>query len=421
MKNKIKDRNTRVKKARKKQIQDEEASRMMNAATADLDVAVEATKHDVYYDQRETEYPKDAEHDEWKQTGFWGGYHTQGGDEVEAAREISDELAKQEAKIHEEALEAAKENVTMHLGQTSKYPQNYDASVLVRELRQNNRAHLNILNTDNFFLGSDLWNAYEVSCLTQAGMPVAAVGQILYPASSNYIVESKSLKLYLNSFNMTRLGTTPTTALEIMVNTVQADLSHLLETDVQVNLQMATNPFTLEYKKKGAWAPDNIFSSSSRQFTPDICETLETTIDVQGVRFDQYEESPQLLEGAQMPSTHFFHSSLLKSNCKVTHQPDWGDVFIYINSPYKIDKKSLLQYIVSFRHENHFHEEICETIYKRLHDKFTPAILGVACLYTRRGGIDINPVRVSSTSLLAPGWTKNGVLREDYHLKLYRQ
>ena len=95
-----------------------------------------------------------------------------------------------------------------------------------------------------------------------------------------------------------------------------------------------------------------------------------------------------------------FHSALLKSNCRVTSQPDWGDVFIYINTNRYIDKTSLLKYVVSFRGECHFHEEICECIYKRLHDKFNPEALFVMCLYARRGGIDINPVRASNVDLL---------------------
>lgn len=91
----------------------------------------------------------------------------------------------------------------------------------------------------------------------------------------------------------------------------------------------------------------------------------------------------------------------MRSNCRVTNQPDWGDVYIYMDSDYVPTLESLLQYIVSMRKENHFHEEICECIYKRLYDKFNPAELFVACLYTRRGGIDINPARASSNHLLS--------------------
>jgi 7-cyano-7-deazaguanine reductase len=425
-------RNSRIKKNTKKKPQkkvdpikpDDEVKRMMETAFINLDEAEEATKRDTEYHTKETKYPEDAEHEEWRGTGFWGGYHKQGGDEVIAAQQEMDKVREKEKEERREALKAAKEeqeDISKHLGQSSDYPRSYDASALVREKRQNNRAHLDVLETDNFFLGADLWNAYEISCLTVNGMPMTAVAQILYPCTNKYIVESKSLKLYLNSFNMTRLGKTTEAALKIMQDTVQTDLSELLETTVTVNLQPAVNPFTLEYERKSGWNPSNVFETGDRVFAPDKFKTLENIVDRDKLAFNWFEENPDLLKGGNPGGASLYHSSLLKSNCKITHQPDWGDVFIYINSDDGVSPESLLKYIVSFRHENHFHEEICETIYKRLHDKFHPHALGVSCFYTRRGGIDINPVRVSSEDIMGRTHRENSVLDSDYHVKLFRQ
>jgi 7-cyano-7-deazaguanine reductase len=124
------------------------------------------------------------------------------------------------------------------------------------------------------------------------------------------------------------------------------------------------------------------------------------------MKLDVYNESPELLELVEIEnvevvtSTARYHSSLLKSNCRVTSQPDWGDVYIMIKGHQQVTPESLLKYIVSFRDECHFHEEICETIYKRLHDILSPEQLCVTCLYARRGGIDINPVRATDLTLI---------------------
>ncbi|NBP00991.1 MAG: NADPH-dependent 7-cyano-7-deazaguanine reductase QueF [Proteobacteria bacterium] len=218
-------------------------------------------------------------------------------------------------------------NISKHLGKVTGYKSTYDPSLLVREPRINNRKHLGITDEDVPFGGFDIWNAYEVSCLTNEGMPIAAIAKIVYPCKNKYIVESKSIKLYMNSFNMQKFKGSIVSILTELQDTIARDLSKLLE-------------------------------------------------------------------------TQRFHSALLKSNCRVTSQPDWGDVYIHYKGKYEINPTSLLQYIVSFRDECHFHEEICETIYMRLLQKFYPEELVVSCLYVRRGGIDINPTRASNYSLL---------------------
>jgi len=280
-------------------------------------------------------------------------------------------------------------NISKHLGKVSKYKSTYDPSLLVREPRSSNRLHLNIKDDDLPFIGYDTWNAYEVSALVDSGLPVAGVAKIVYPASSKYIVESKSIKLYFNSFNMTKIGVNSKVVLDKIAIIAAEDLSNLLETDVRVYVH--SNAEVLR-KEKTAYTEWNHKSYS----------TLEDDYNVKGVTFETYKETPELLEVVDsVNDTVHYHSALLKSNCRVTSQPDWGDLYITITKKGKtIDPISLLKYIISFRDECHFHEEICETIYKRIYDKLAPDELAVRCLYARRGGIDINPERANSERLL---------------------
>jgi len=281
-------------------------------------------------------------------------------------------------------------NISVHLGKTSSYKSQYDPGLLVREPRQTNRNHLGIKDDNLPFVGYDTWNGYEISGLTNYGLPAVGIVKLSYPCNSKYIVESKSLKLYFNSFNMSKLGETSYDVLNEIEKRAVKDLSELLETTVSVTV--GGNGEVL--------VACNI-NAVDDWHTPDVI-TLEDTYPVDGVEFSVYSETPELLEvieEAPVEAVHY-HSALLKSNCRVTSQPDWGDVYIYINSKKSVDPISLLQYIVSFRDECHFHEEICETIYKRLYDLLEPKELRVKCLYARRGGIDINPERASSAELL---------------------
>jgi 7-cyano-7-deazaguanine reductase len=120
------------------------------------------------------------------------------------------------------------------------------------------------------------------------------------------------------------------------------------------------------------------------------------------MNFEHFNESPALLNGEVSSQEHVtcFHTDVLRSNCRVTNQPDWGDLFVFIQCKYKINLPSVLSYLISFRKENHFHEEVVEMIYQRLYSIFQPSKLMVAAMYTRRGGIDINPIRTSHHSLI---------------------
>ena len=272
-------------------------------------------------------------------------------------------------------------NVDTHLGKTSSYSGEYNKELLVREPRSNNREYLGINDDDLPFQGCDVWNGYEVSGLMNNGLPVNAIAKIVYSCDSKYIVESKSMKLYWNSFNMTKMGESENEVTNNIAKRAIEDLGELLETGVSVHLYFPDAK------------PDEETIQDSGNFIH-----LEISADDNAV-YDVYKETPELLEFEETldGASEFkkYKSNLLKSNCRVTSQPDWGDIFITIKANKQPTVTSLLQYIVSFRDENHFHEEICECIYKRLWDLCSPEELTVTCLYVRRGGWDINPHRIS--------------------------
>ena len=278
-----------------------------------------------------------------------------------------------------------------HLGQVggAGYSDTYDPSLLVEIPRYLNREAYGIDDNDLPFVGGDVWNAYEVSAITTKGLPVVGMLKIWYPADSKLHVESKSIKLYLNSFNMTQLGETDHECIKLLKERVKKDLSNLLQTKVQV--EMFTSEHSPSYAFKG-YAP------------------LDALVDLNKIEFTSYHSDATQLQAEEV-SEDFeigeikIQSNLLRSNCRVTNQPDWGDVFIHIKPTAGVvpDLESLAKYIVSHRQVSHFHEEICEMIYMHLKEAYNPAELMVACLYTRRGGLDINPIRASHKKLI-PGF-----------------
>jgi 7-cyano-7-deazaguanine reductase len=278
-----------------------------------------------------------------------------------------------------------------HLGQVggAGYSDTYDPSLLVEIPRYLNREAYGIDDNDLPFVGGDVWNAYEVSAITTKGLPVVGMLKIWYPADSKLHVESKSIKLYLNSFNMTQLGDTDHECIKLLKERVKKDLSDLLQTKVQV--EMFTSEHSPSYAFKG-YAP------------------LDALVDLNKIEFTSYHSDATQLQSEEV-SEDFeigeikIQSNLLRSNCRVTNQPDWGDVFIHIKPTAGVvpDLESLAKYIVSHRQVSHFHEEICEMIYMHLKEAYNPEELMVACLYTRRGGLDINPIRASHKKLI-PGF-----------------
>ena len=288
-------------------------------------------------------------------------------------------------------------NINQHLGKSSEYASNYDPSLLVREPRQSNRTHINVTDDNLPFIGGDTWNGYEVTGLTNSGRPVVGVAKFVYPCDSKYIVESKSLKLYFNSFCMTHLGDTEADVLRSIEEKAAKDLSENLETTAEVrvfsNFEALNDPTYAmrEWHRGDTHSADNIQGYI----------TLEEYCKDDAMVFDTYSETPELLEVIDSDrSPQLFHSALLRSRCRVTSQPDSGDVYIYFEGKNTVTEESLLKYLVSFRDECHFHEEICETIYTRLFELLKPDELVVRCLYARRGGWDINPERASNGKLL---------------------
>lgn len=263
------------------------------------------------------------------------------------------------------------------LGKKVKHSESYDSSLLVAVPRNENREKYNINNECLPFDGWDIWHAYEFSAMTKNGIPVTRLLKLRYSCKSEYIVESKSLKLYLNSFNMSRFGNTISDCLEICRKTIQKDLSDKLYTDVK------TCFIDNDAQRLG------IFSNF---------KNIMQLSDESAIKIEKFKEAPELLEISKIGKIkeYFLMFDSLRSNCRVTHQPDFGDVYIYYKSSKHIDEAGLIKYLTSFRSEYHFHEECCEMIYKRLNDLLDEEDeLLVCALYTRRGGIDICPVRKS--------------------------
>lgn len=270
------------------------------------------------------------------------------------------------------------------LGKNVGYPQAYCPEILVAVPRSQNREIYGINCPDDLFCGYDSWHAYEASFLLDNGMPVIGVLKIVYPSASNYIVESKSLKLYLGSFHMSHLGSDRAAATSQYTERIRQDLEQLLGTPVEVCFY---EDFPAE--------PDFDFTEY---------QILERNVQPEHIHFSVYQEAPDYLYQniRQEAGEIRVGSHLLKSNCKITHQPDWGSIYIRLKAKSLPHEHALLKYIVSLRNENHFHEEICEMTFKRLSDLFNPEILMVSCLYTRRGGIDICPTRANAPLYLPP-------------------
>lgn len=267
------------------------------------------------------------------------------------------------------------EIASIHLGKKVSGSEKYDPSLIVAIPRIENRKQYKIENNNLPFKGFDIWHAYEFSSMTKNGIPVTRLMKMKYNCDSEFLVESKSLKLYLNSFNMTRFGNSVSECLEICKNTIEKDLSKKLKTDVKINF------FENNTER------ENIFNNF---------ENIMNFVDESSLKIDKFKEAPEELktEKNNEIKTHYLMFDSLRSNCRVTHQPDFGDLFIYYKSRTHILEDSIVQYLTSFRSEYHFHEECCEMIYKRLIDLLDKNDeLFVCALYTRRGGIDISPVR----------------------------
>ncbi|MCF6807127.1 NADPH-dependent 7-cyano-7-deazaguanine reductase QueF [Thiotrichales bacterium 19S9-12] len=252
------------------------------------------------------------------------------------------------------------------LGKKSTYKTRYDKSLLFSIPRQVKRDEINIKNANGLFFGYDIWTAFEVSWLNLKGKPVVKIIKFIFDSNSKNIVESKSFKLYLNSLNQTQFDYD-----QEVVSLLEDDLRELVEGDVTVNMYSLD-----EYKDEIV----NHFDAKS--------------IDHIDCQITDYQTNPSLLKvkNNDIEVTESLTSHLLKSNCLVTGQPDWGSILIQYTGN-KISQESLLKYLVSFRNHDEFHEQCVERIFKDISDYCQPKQLLVYARYTRRGGLDINPLR----------------------------
>lgn len=267
------------------------------------------------------------------------------------------------------------------LGQPTVYSQQYDPALLYPIARQPKRVELGLNGTLPFF-GVDIWNAYEVSWLNTRGKPQIAIATITVPADSPNIVESKSLKLYLNSFNQTRLPSA-----EGLLRTLQTDLSASFGAAVHGVLTL----------------PHDFAQLRMRELDGLLLDRLDIEVED-----GHYTPDPSLLraEHGAAPVEEKLVSHLLKSNCLVTGQPDWGSVQIdYVGAA--IDQERLLRYLIGFRQHNEFHEQCVERIFMDILRQCRPQKLAVYARYTRRGGLDINPWRSNFSTGHTPPNARN--------------
>lgn len=257
------------------------------------------------------------------------------------------------------------------LGKSSEYPERYAPELLFPVPRQDNRRRIGLDDGRWPWFGADLWQAWELSWLRPNGVPAVAWGIIRVPAASPSIIESKSLKLYLNSLNQEVFSD-----IDLVRERIEHDLSSASGSAVSVELYSVDEPADIVARPQ--------------EFV---------LIDDEPIEVEGYTPCPERLTVGEAHVTEALCSHLLKSNCPVTGQPDWGSLLIRYTGQ-KIDRASLLHYVVGFRQKQDFHEHCVETVFTDLMTHCRPESLTVSAHYTRRGGLDINPWR--STDPHAP-------------------
>lgn len=252
------------------------------------------------------------------------------------------------------------------LGKKVIYTDKYDASLLQSVPRILGRKSLDIFDDKIDFHGDDIWNLYELSWLNTNGLPQVALGHMILNANSINLIESKSFKLYLNSFNNTKF-----TSWDEVRKTMEHDLSKCAQGEVEVRIYPLGSQ------------PDN-----------EICSFSGECIDNQNIKIERYDFDSEILKNSTSDEIvqETLFSDLLKSNCLITNQPDWASIQISYKGP-KISREALLKYIISFRNHNEFHEQCVERIFFDIQKNCSPLELTVYARYTRRGGLDINPWR----------------------------
>ena len=269
------------------------------------------------------------------------------------------------------------------LGKSSAYVDQYDATLLFPIPRAGKRAEIGVADAVPFF-GADMWTAFELSWLNLRGKPQVALVHFTVPCESLNIIESKSFKLYLNSFNNSRFADA-----DAVKARLRADITEAVWRSTAGERVAA--PTTIGVTVVGA-----------DQFDREPVHELDgLNLDRLDIECTQYTPAPELLTvtPGEQPVSEVFVSNLLKSNCLVTGQPDWGSVQISYSGD-QIEQGGLLQYIVSYRNHNEFHEQCVERIFMDIWTRCKPTKLTVYARYTRRGGLDINPFRTSHPQAL---------------------
>lgn len=271
--------------------------------------------------------------------------------------------------------------------QTTDYPTQYSPETLYPIARRMGRDVIG-WHADKLAVGVDWWQAFEMSWLNTQGISEVAIARFGIPASSPFIVESKSLKLYLNSINFTEFA-----SWEDVETLIAKDLSACVQAPVTVEL------FGLEYDSSALLIaqPEGVCIDSALADSTDKV-TLCAHPDASLLQSQTQADDGKLASG--QPQSYTFYSNLLRSNCPVTNQPDWGTLAVSIMTEKSVNEANMLRYILSFRQHNGFHEQCVEQIFADLSEYYAPSELMVRAWYTRRGGIDINPCRVSDIDLL---------------------
>ena len=271
--------------------------------------------------------------------------------------------------------------------QTTDYPTQYSPETLYPIARSLGRDAIG-WQDDKLAVGVDWWQAFEMSWLNKQGVSQVAIARFGIPASSPFIVESKSLKLYLNSLNFTEFA-----SWDDVQALIAKDLSACVQAQVTVELfRLDDETSGLHIAQPDGVCIDDALVNSSEKVT--LCPHPDASL----LRDEAEARGESVISDGTQP--YRFYSNLLRSNCPVTNQPDWGTLAVSITTEQPIHTANLLRYLLSFRQHNGFHEQCVEQIFADLSQHYQPRALMVRAWYTRRGGIDINPCRVSDMSLL---------------------
>lgn len=265
------------------------------------------------------------------------------------------------------------------LGKKSKYIDHYSPELLFPIPRSLKRNTLGLANSLPFN-GNDIWHSYEMSWLNKKGKPEVAMARFIIPCTTENLIESKSMKLYLNSFNNTHFQNA-----DIVIETITQDLTAAAKGKVTVQMMDLKNPQLTQIRELNGLCIDHL-----------------------DVEIDYYSVMPDLLRTENETVQETIHSHLLKSNCLATGQPDWASIQIEYSGK-KINHAALLSYLISYRNQHDFHEQVVERIFLDIHHHCKTEALTVKAYYTRRGGLDINP------------WRSNKAISEQPFLRLSRQ